>query len=368
MKLVKKNICLLKYIDSRQADGGQRVAVNLANSFCEKCEVHFFAVINDGNELAFSLSKEVHCHIFNMHGKRMRQLFPDLIKQVRKCFSENHIDVAMAIGASLNIPMLLGAFGKNIKTIYCEHVNIIKDEYNDKSQQMSQKFGAKYADHVITLTQRDKEEFEKRFPKHRGRIQVIYNWIDDNVLKKDASYNVDSKRIITVARFTHVKGLDDLVEISKKVFEKHPDWHWDIYGTGDADYVKKIENLVDEYEVGENLHLMGQVSDLYDRYQNYSFFVLTSKWEGLPMVLLEAKGCKLPLISYDCPTGPAEIIRDQIDGYLVPAGDKEIIGEKICKLIEEKEVRLHFSQESYGNLELFSKEHILKKWMDLIEG
>ena len=93
---------------------------------------------------------------------------------------------------------------------------------------------------------------------------------------------------------------------------------------------------------------------------------MTSRREGLGMVLLEAKAKKLPLVSFDIHAGPSDIIRDGIDGYLVPPFDTDAMAEKICYLIEHPEARKDFSNHAYGNIDKFRKETILEKWKKLI--
>ena len=363
----KRKICLLKYIDARKMDGGSRVAVNLANSLCDYYDVHFIAMINDGDDMAFQLDSRVHYKSVNFHGKRIRQLLIPMVKSLRKYFRRNKMDVVFSIGASPNLYMILGCAGMRIKTVYCEHSNIVQMEYNDKSQRISQRLGAELCNYVITLTQRDKKEFEKHFPFRRSRIDYIYNWIEDEILLNSKEYAAESKRILTVGRVEPLKGMEELVRTAKIVLGKHPDWHWDIYGGGEKEYVEQIVNMIKKEDLEAQLHILGQVDDMYERYSRYSFFVLTSKREGLPMVLLEAKGNKLPLVSFDCPTGPAEIIRDDVDGYLIPQGDVKQMADKMELLITNEECRKRLSEKSAGNLYLFRKSEIIKRWKALIE-
>ena len=95
---------------------------------------------------------------------------------------------------------------------------------------------------------------------------------------------------------------------------------------------------------------------------------MTSRYEGLPMVLLEAKANKLPIVSFDCETGPSEIVRNDIDGYLVESGNVEALAEKIMLLIERADIRKRFSEHSQENLGKFSKSEIMKQWYALIES
>lgn len=363
----KKKICLLKYVGAHQVGGGERVAVNLANSLCEFYDVHFIVMLSDGEHIAFDMDSRICYKEINFHGKRIRQMLIPMIKSLRNYFRRNRIETVFSIGAGSNLFLILGCMGMRIRTIYCEHSNIIQMKYRDKSQQICQRLGARLCDYVITLTERDKKEFERKFPIRRGKIQYIYNWVEDEILLISNEYAAKSKRILTVGRIAPGKGMEELVLIAKRVLDKYTDWHWDIYGSGEKQYVEQIEKLIKQEKLETRLHMLGQADNMYARYGQYSFFVLTSKSEGLPMVLLEAKGNKLPLVSFDCPTGPAEIIRDGVDGYLIPQGDTEQMADKIEFLITNEDCRKKFSIASAGNLELFRKSEIIKKWKALIE-
>ena len=160
-----KRVCLLKYVNSTQVDGGVRVAVNLANALSNKFEVYFIALITDGDDIVYKMDNRIHYKAINMKGKRMRQIFLPTAKSLRNYLKRNSIEVVFSIGASPNIFMLVSCMGKGIRKIYCEHVNIIKKEYNDRSQRLCQCLGALFSDYVITLTRRDKDEFENKFPE-----------------------------------------------------------------------------------------------------------------------------------------------------------------------------------------------------------
>lgn len=363
-----KKICLLKYIDSKNVDGGQRVAVNLANTFCEKYEVYFVAMVNDGAELACQLNDNVNLEIIDMHGKRMRKIIPQLVKFLRSYFKKNEIKTVFSIGASMNMFAIFASIGLKIKTICCNHENFTRKAYKDRSQRLNEKLGVFLSDYMIVLTKYDRDAIKKKFPIRKSKVMYIYNWIDELAIKKEIGYNKESKRIMTVGRINPIKGIEDIVEIADVVLKEHEDWEWDIFGAGEKDYIAQIEALIKERKLENRLHLRGQVNNLYEKYQEYAFCVMTSKSEGLPMVLLEAKGSKLPLVSYDCLTGPSEIIQNEVDGYLVELGNTVEMIEKISYLIEHKETREIFSEHSQDNLQKFSKNIILKQWENLIEA
>ena len=112
---------------------------------------------------------------------------------------------------------------------------------------------------------------------------------------------------------------------------------------------------------------MGNVRGIENIYPNHGIYVMTSRYEGLPLVLLEAKQYGLPIVSFNCPTGPSEIVLDGKNGYLIDNFDTEEMSNKICELIESEELRENFSGNSMNDTEKFSKEKILQQWIQLIE-
>ena len=133
-------------------------------------------------------------------------------------------------------------------------------------------------------------------------------------------------------------------------------------------YKNEIIDLIKQNNLENHIILKGSSCDIYDLYQDYSFYVMTSRYEGLPMVLLEAKAKKLPIVSFDINSGPSDIIRDGVDGFLIKTFDCEAMANKICELIENPELRQKLSDNAHGNLDKFSKEKIIKQWCDLIDG
>lgn len=104
---------------------------------------------------------------------------------------------------------------------------------------------------------------------------------------------------------------------------------------------------------------------MYDLYADYSFLVMTSRYEGFPMVLIEAMARKLPCIAFDCQTGPSDIIFDGIDGFVIPE-DKESMISTIQSMIDNDSIRKQFSENTKYTLEKFSTEATMKKWEMII--
>ena len=191
------------------------------------------------------------------------------------------------------------------------------------------------------------------------------NIVLKEIFRFKKEYNEKSKIILSSGRFTEEKGFEMLVRVAANVFSKHPDWQWHIYGDGPEK--TKIENLVKESSLRENVKLMGLADNMYEKYKDAGIFVLTSYREGFALVLLEAKACAVPMVSFDCISGPSEIISSDLDGYLIPCYNEKMMSEKICALIENDNLRKKFSEHCKEGIEKFSKCEIMKKWDKIIK-
>ena len=142
-------------------------------------------------------------------------------------------------------------------------------------------------------------------------------------------------------------------------------WTLEIYGQGDqTDY----RQLMTELGIDSNrCHLNGPVEDVVKAYQESSIFVLSSRFEGFGMVLVEAMACGLPVVSFDCPAGPDEIITDGVDGLLVPSGDVHALAEKLMVLMTDENLRRRLGQQARQTAQRYEMTTIANQWIALFE-
>lgn len=176
--------------------------------------------------------------------------------------------------------------------------------------------------------------------------------------------NLKSKKVIAVARNSYEKGLDRLLVIWKKVVVKHPDWILEIYGESVIDLSSLIRNL----DLENNVNLNEPVKNIADKYLFSSVYVMTSRSEGFPMVLLEAMASGLPCIAYDCPSGPRAIIEDGKNGFLVKDGNVDSFVEKLEKLIENENLRIEMGKKANESTKKYKIETIMQQWKSLFES
>ena len=356
--------------------GAERSAVNLANELTELYEVHLIGYF--GKSSYYNLNNKVKLHVLvsNIDNNDMK-IKKQLIKLsilLREYVKNNSLEILIVINRYTVLPTVISKFTTKVKLLCCEHssLNGYKIIENNLLGKIHRIILLNYiykfvSDRVIFLTKKDADIYSSKYCCSNKAI-YIYNFIDDILLLKVNQYNIKSKKIITVGRIDFAKGYEYLIEVAKLVFARYPDWTWHIYGDGDVEYKNKIISLIKENNLQNNIISQGNHSDIYDLYQDYSFCVMTSRYEGLPMVLLEAKAKKLPIVSFDINSGPSDIIRDSIDGFLIEPFDCNAMAGKICELIENLELRQKFSDNAHGNIDKFSKEKIIKQWCDLIDS
>lgn len=213
-------------------------------------------------------------------------------------------------------------------------------------------------DLLVTLTESDKKQWGN----------IVNTAVIPNVLTKypeDASL-LNEKKIIGVGRFEPQKGYDLLIQAWKKVAIIHPDWQVHLFGNGFQR--STLQNMIKDARLEDSFFLNSVTSDIYSEYLKHSIFVLSSRYEGFGLVLIEAMSCGLPCVSFDCPSGPSEIIRDGEDGILVENGNIEKMSKAICYFIENEEKRLQMGAKARKNSLRFVQENIMPRWDALFKS
>ncbi|WGE44340.1 glycosyltransferase family 4 protein [Actinobacillus equuli subsp. equuli] len=351
----KKIIVILKY--SFDILGGTEVvAIKLAKELSNYHNVHVVSIATSIQDNIYDLDNIPFYNIFDKK-IRVRNAIVSGSKRLREYVLNNSIDIVFSIGVHSNAIMLLSTLFTDVKTINCDHMTIHHD-YGNKFYALQRFLGANFSDKSVVLTEENKKGYIDKYNIPSSKVEVIYNWIDNIGIQE--SIDIKSNKIITVGRLEKVKGYDLLKLVSQKIYQKHPNWTWDIYGEGKEEITNDLKAL-------SNINLKGLVKGVERIYPGHSIYVMTSYFEGLPLVLLEAKKFGLPIVSFDCPTGPSEIIRDGINGFLVKNYDINEMAEKISCLIENQDLRKSFSDNAKLDVEKFAKDVVVAKWLELIE-
>jgi glycosyltransferase involved in cell wall biosynthesis len=215
-------------------------------------------------------------------------------------------------------------------------------------------------DLVTTLTEGDAEAYRA----HLGagtRVECMPNGVPDLGGRRAA---LENKVVVTAGRMGPQKGFDRLLPVWAKIAPDHPGWELRIWGGGKG--IGKLRRQAEELGVADSARVMGFTNKLHEEFANSSLYVMSSRKEGFPMVLLEAMSVGLPVVSYDCPTGPRDIIREGVDGHVVPDGDGDALAAAMTELMDDAERRRAFGAAAVEGAARYDLAVIAGRWEQLL--
>lgn len=217
-------------------------------------------------------------------------------------------------------------------------------------------------DGVVVLTKEDQANYQAHFGKKQRRIYHAYNMT--NVQRPIVRPSLGARRIMSAGSLVERKGFIDAVLVAKEFLARHPDWRWQIFGDGPER--ETLAQAISAAGLDGRVILMGQVDDLDQRYVDHSLFVLTSRNEGLPTVIVEAMASGLPVVSYDCPTGPKELIDHGVNGFLVAPNDTRGLAMRLLELVGDEELWNSFSEAAPSGSWRFAEASVVGVWQAII--
>lgn len=363
--------------DITRGGGTESVAILIANGLARqrKHEIIFLSLVEQQETPFFAICPEIQRYHL---GEKWLQPGPGylaVLPKLRRFLRKQNVDVLVDIDIVLDI-LSIPVRGRT-RVVSWGHFSYYF-EREGLYRRLIMKFGAKRADYCITINEENRRCYERYLHRSR-RVKTIYNPAVSGGRKdigSDGSAGciqdvapeaaAGEKYIFWVGRLTEIKGVDHLAETARIVLNKLPGWRWLV--AGDGEMREWLESCIRENDLQGRLVLLGRVENLEPYYSKAEIFALTSHSEGLPMCLLEAKSHSIPCVSFDIHTGPNEIIRDGVNGYLVEPYDCDKLAERIVKLASDEELRRHFTRNAALDMEKFDLEYILKSWNEVFES
>ena len=214
---------------------------------------------------------------------------------------------------------------------------------------------AKY-DYFIILTEEDK----KLWGTSLKNIKVIPNYLADYPSGKAL---LEEKYVISVGRLDYQKGYDILIPIWKEVVKKCPDWKLHIYGDGPMKSL--LIEMIKNEDLVDSVSILPPTKDILLKYSSSSLYAMSSRFEGLPVVLIEAMAAGLPAVSFNCKCGPTDFISNGVEGYLIEEGDEITYAEKLIELMEDENKRKKMGYSAHLNMQRYSEQKIMNQWESL---
>ena len=314
-------------------------------------EVHILSLNEADTEAFFSFSKRIIRHSVKVGGNPLQYLW-QYCKGLRNKVKEIGPDVISVCDDGLKGFLIPKILGNSIPVIYERHASVLLN--NSPCQHWIMKQLSPSFIKFIVLTPGSLKDWPA------DNTAVIPNPVS---FYPKHSAELAAKRVIAVGSHSYNKGYDLLLNIWKKIEADFPDWQLDIYGKYKDDTVQKLAQTLHLKKV----YFYPPVSNIEEKFLESSVLVFPSRSEGFGMVIIEAMACGLPIVSFDCPHGPADIITDGTDGFLISNGNVEMFSRRLNKLMSNHQLRIDFGTNGKITSEMYLSQNILEKWDELFK-
>lgn len=365
-----KTVCFFSG-DITRCGGTERVSVFLADRLSQtgNHRIIFLSLVEQNAAPFFPIPPKIERYVLKKDGK-WRSPGPKYLPMVpalRHFLRKQRIDIIIDIDIVLDVLSIPASRGLPVKVISWEHFNY-HYEQEFLYRRMIAALSVRFSDYMVTLTGQDKVNYEKK-GRRKEKIDFIYNPIELPPKKQEAHQgsrcSAQEPILITVGSLNRRKGTDLAAKIIPEILGRYRDWKW--YFLGDGEDKDILEEVLRRHHLEGRLILTGNVTDVGKYLKRASLYVMTSRTEGLPMCLLEAKANSLPCVCFDIQTGPSEIVKDGVNGFLVPPFHTELMIEKVSLLMENEDLRKRFSKDTAIGIQKFSPDAVLSKWERVLD-
>ena len=273
-------------------------------------------------------------------------------------------DVVICFGDTTNVTTLIATLGLGLPVVVCEQVDPRQYRIGWVWDILRRTVYPGAVTLVVVSSAMATGWAERIIRKDRIRIIPNPVYVTPNVSVKRFDGHASGFTIVAMGRLVKQKGFDYLLEAFQLCSDRHPEWSLEILGEGDER--QRLETMRAELGLSDRVRFLGIVKEPSRVLRQADLFVMSSRFEGFPLALIEAMSCGLPAISTDCPTGPSEIIRNNIDGILVPPGDVTALAGAMDRLMGDPVERQHLAAHAVKVVERFGTERIMVLWEELL--
>jgi len=357
-------------ISSLSGGGAERVISIMANYWAKAAHQITILTFDDNISPHYHIPESIQWQALNISGQSnswVEGLLNNLkrIYILRKFILQSKPDGVISFIYSTNILVLLATRFLSYKVIISERNYPI---YNKKSRLIWDwlRRGLYHlADHLVVQT----SEIKNYFKSYCKSIQIIHNPVQVTYenLKVDPEIELPSgKRLVAMGSLARQKGFDLLMPVFANLHKTFNDWSLIILGSGSLETELKQETI--RLGIEGFVYFPGRVMNPFSVLSRCDLFVLSSRYEGFPNALLEAMACGLPPVSFDCPSGPGEIIQQGINGYLVPPEDIKSMENTLYELMQDEELRVNLGKEATKVRGSYAPDKIMKQWEMLLKN
>lgn len=343
--------------------GTERVAANLLGMFIEDHIDTEMVILNNCKESFYEIDSNV--KVVNLAlertNKKQNKVLSAIysfaaICEIRRYMKNSKPDIVLAIWTDPAVYASIAKIGLNTKVVACEHTAY---EARQGLWRILRKFFYSFSDAIVALTQRDTDIYKKM---NKMSYRIVNAVDTPNIVE----FNKE-KTILAVGSIVWHKGFDLLIGSWKIVCDQFPDWHLKIIGAGrESEYGCWLQSEIRRLNLSDRVTLLPPKKNIAEEYSLASIFALSSRQEGLPMVLLEAMASGLPAVAFDCPTGPRDVIIHNRNGILVQNADINGMAESLALMIKDKELRERYAACAQQDIkQRFGKQTVMNEWQKL---
>ncbi|MFC4502464.1 MULTISPECIES: glycosyltransferase family 4 protein [Streptomyces] len=290
---------------------------------------------------------------------RYRQYSQLTDQRIEEWLDGTDADVVIATRPGLNVHLALQG-PRRIARVGQEHLTL-----DNHSPRLRRALRRAYPglNALTTVTEADARVYRRKMHLPGVRLQCLPNSVPDPTLPVADS---SSKIVIAAGRLVPVKRFDLMIEAFARVAAQHPDWQLRIYGSGEEH--ERLRALIERLGLYDNVLLMGAATPIEAEWVKGSIGLAASNFEPFGMTIVEAMRCGLPVVSTDCPHGPAEIIQDGVDGRLTPVGDPNALAAALLELINDDSLRRRTGQAAVRNAQRFAPALVVRQAEQLFDS